>query len=277
MTAAAERRPIVPAFVLARFADPAGQVMLERRDRTRRRTASIAEAAAEAGAYALVPDRAAALAAALDRIEQHAEQAIDRVIRGDFPPRGEDRAALALFGGLGLLLGRGQRAAVTEQAAVLGQLIEARVPDDDETPDDPPDAPTPSAGDVVLLDDEPVRAGLGELPRVARLLAARTWQLVRFPRLALLTSDTPVALWSRPGGPSPYPAGLGAADEVRIPIDPRHALILARVAPAGEVVRDLGDRHASALNRTMAEVARRWMFYHPEGDPLLDVELARTP
>jgi hypothetical protein len=274
MSAASEPRPIVPPFVLARFADPAGRVMLERRDRTRRRTASVAEAAAEAGAYALLPGQAAALAATLDRVGQRAEQAIERVIGGDFPPRGEDRAALALFGGLGLLLGRGQRAAVTEQALALAQLIEARLPDDD-TPAEPPDAPAPSAGDVVLLDDEPIPVALGELPRVARLLAARTWQLVRFPRLALLTGDTPVGLWSRPGGASPYPAGLGAADEVRIPLDPRHALILARVAPAGEVVRDLGDRHAGALNRTMAEVARRWVFYHPEGDPLLDVELAR--
>jgi hypothetical protein len=67
--------------------------------------------------------------------------------------------------------------------------------------------------------------------------------------------------------------GLGSAHEVRIPLDARHALIVARHAPAGEIVRDLDERHARALNRTIAEAAAEWMYYHPESDPLEGVEL----
>jgi hypothetical protein len=60
---------------------------------------------------------------------------------------------------------------------------------------------------------------------------------------------------------------------VRVPLDARHALIVARRAPAGEIVRDLGERHARALNRTVAEAAAEWMYYHPQSDPLEGVEL----
>jgi hypothetical protein len=40
-----------------------------------------------------------------------------------------------------------------------------------------------------------------------------------------------------------------------------------------EIVRDLGPRQARALNRTVAEGAAEWMYYHPESDPLEGVEL----
>jgi hypothetical protein len=38
-------------------------------------------------------------------------------------------------------------------------------------------------------------------------------------------------------------------------------------------VRDLSERHARAFNRTVAEAAVEWMYYHPESDPLERVEL----
>jgi hypothetical protein len=119
-----------------------------------------------------------------------------------------------------------------------------------------------------------VRLGLSALPALARLLSARTWQLVAFPRPALITGDTPAVLWTRAQALMPFGIRLGVADEVRVPLSPRHALILARHAPAGEVVRELGDRHAAALNRTVAEAAHEWMYYHPASDPLEGVELA---
>jgi uncharacterized protein DUF4238 len=111
------------------------------------------------------------------------------------------------------------------------------------------------------------------LPALARQLASRTWQVVRFPSVVLLTSDTPVVLWAPSASSKLYQVGLGSAHEVRVPLDARHALIVARHAPAGEIVRDLGDRQARALNRTVAEAAVEWMYYHPASDPLEAVEL----
>ena len=127
--------------------------------------------------------------------------------------------------------------------------------------------------DVLLPGQPPVGRSLASLPALARQLAARTWQMVRFPTPVLLTSDTPVVLWAPSAATKLYQVGLGSAHEVRVPLDARHALIVARHAPAGEIVRDLGERHARALNRTVAEAAAEWMYYHPESDPLERVEL----
>ena len=93
------------------------------------------------------------------------------------------------------------------------------------------------------------------MPALARQLAGRTWQVVRFPAPVLLTSDTPVVLWTPSAAAKLYQVGLGSAHEVRVPLDARHALIVARRAPAGEILRDLGERQARALNRTVAEGA----------------------
>jgi hypothetical protein len=127
--------------------------------------------------------------------------------------------------------------------------------------------------DVLLPGQPPVGRSLAAMPALARQLAARTWQLVRFPDPVLLTSDTPVVLWAPSTAGKAYQVGLGSAHEVRVPLDARHALIVARQAPAGEIVRDLGARQARALNRTVAEGAVEWMYYHPESDPLEGVEL----
>jgi hypothetical protein len=137
----------------------------------------------------------------------------------------------------------------------------------------PEAAPDEGAPDAMLPGRPPVGRSLASLPALARQLAARTWQVVRFPSLVLLTSDTPVVLWAPSAAAKFYQVGLGSAHEVRIPLDARHALIVARHAPAGEIVRDLGERQARALNRTVAEGAAEWMYYHPGSDPLEGVEL----
>ncbi len=297
MSVPSARRQLVPSFVVAAFADAGGQVMAERRDRSRRRIVSARQAVEELGFYVVAGEGDAArdLARLLAGIEAQAARVIPGMLAGGFPPRGEDRACLALFLGMQLVVGRGHRAALRWTAGMLGRVIEASLQElaggeaaeaAAEAPgaavegEDPPHAvaaalePEPGPAQVVVHDGEPVRVDVTRGLRAARLLAARTWQLVRFPRPVLLTGDTPVVLWGSPARGLPYPTGLGRADEARFPLDPRHALIVARKAPAGEVVRDLGERHARALNRTLAERAQEWMYYHPESDPLEGVELA---
>lgn len=237
-------------------------MIAERRDRSRRLLLPVAEAAGEGGGHVVVGDDLAPL---LDRIETRAVGAIDRICAGAFPPAGEDRAHLALLFGLQILLGRGHRERAAQVAEALGEVIGGSLPEAE-------DEPEGSAAEGAVDEGEPVRRALAAVPDFGRFLSARTWQLVRFPGRLLLTSDSPALLWTRPGSPVAHRWGLGGADEVRIPLDPRHALIIARHGPAGEVVRDLGDRHARALNRTVAESAA-WMYYHPESDPLGGVEL----
>src|SRR5262249_25769969 len=118
----------------------------------------------------------------------------------------------------------------------------------------------PEALEVTLSGRPGGSRSLASVPALARQLAARTWQLVRFPSRVLLTSAPPVVLWAPSASAKPYQVGLGSAHEVRVPLDPRHALIVARRAPAGEIVRDLSERQARALNRTVAEAAAEWIY-----------------
>ena len=299
MSPAALERPLVPRFLLAGFADSTGQLMAERRDRTRRRLILVDAAVAELGRYSLPPARASApaLAGLLAEAEARAAEAARRITAdGAFPPVGVDRASLALVLAGQLLLGRYHRAEAGRAATLVGQLIVSTIEDAEEEEDnadaaearepevepfapEPPPArkPEPVRGarepDVLLPGQPPVGRSLASLPALARQLAARTWQMVRFPTPVLLTSDTPVVLWAPSAATKLYQVGLGSAHEVRVPLDARHALIVARRAPAGEIVRDLGERHARALNRTVAEAAAEWMYYHPQSDPLEGVEL----
>ena len=294
-------RPLVPRFLLAGFADATGQLMAERRDRTRRRLVQVDAAVTELGRYAVPPDHAdaPALARLLAEVEARASAAVQRIRGGAFPPQAEDRAGLALALAGQLLLGRYHRAEAGRAATLVGQLIvstiEGAETEDEElddaeddapesagdepepdSPEDPTSAGDPAARppDVLLPGQPPVGRSLAAMPTLARQLAARTWQLVRFPDPTLLTSDTPVVLWAPSSASKRHQVGLGSAHEVRVPLDARHALIVARHAPAGEIVRDLGPRQARALNRTVAEGAVEWMYYHPESDPLEAVELS---
>ncbi len=301
MTLPALERPLVPRFLLAGFAGADGQLMAERRDRTRRRLVQVDTVVAGLGGYSLVADRADAprLARLLAEAEAQAAEAVLGITGGAFPPRGGDRASLALMLAVQLLLGRYHRAEAVRAAALAGQLIVSMIeeteaahaaleateeespaaaePDDPAADDVAPGTvgpPEAASGPVVMLPGQPpVPRSLAPVPALAQQLAARTWQLVRFPARVLLTTDTPVVLWAPSDTAKPYQVGLGSAAEVRVPLDARHALIVARHAPAGEVRRDLEERHARALNRTVAEAAAEWMYYHPESDPLEGVEL----
>jgi hypothetical protein len=306
---AALERPLVPRFLLAGFADATGQLIAERRDRTRRRLVLVDAAVTELGRYALAAERtdAPALARILAEVEARAAEAVQRITAGSFPPRESDRASLALVLAVQLLLGRYHRAEAGRAATLVGQLIVSTIEEAEEDEEESeaaeeaseegepeesesqgakvtaareaPEARKPAAvggaatPDVLLPGRPPVGRSLTSMPALARQLAARTWQVVRFASPVLLTSDTPVVLWTPSAAAKVYQVGLGSAHEVRVPLDARHALIVARHAPAGEIVRDLGERHARALNRTVAEGAAEWMYYHPASDPLEGVEL----
>jgi hypothetical protein len=291
-------RPLVPRFLLAGFADATGQLMAERRDRTRRRLVAIDAAVTELGRYTVPADHVdgPALGRVLAEVEARASAAAARIRGGTFPPGIPDRASLALALAGQLLLGRYHRAEAGRAATLVGRLIVSTIEEGETTEEGPEDAeaeseespsaePAPDledapAGrlaarppDVLLPGQPPVGRSLATMPALARQLAARTWQMVRFPDPALLTSDTPVVLWAPSSAGKLFQVGLGSAHEVRVPLDARHALIIARHAPAGEIMRELGARQARALNRTVAEGAAEWMYYHPASDPLEGVEL----
>jgi hypothetical protein len=305
-------RPIVPLGLLARFGASeatavaaSGQLIMERRDRTRRVLASVEEAGRVAGAFRLErpsgdepgtgADAPTRLTRLLADVDAAAEAALEGVVAGRFPPTPAERPRIALFVALRLLLGRGARVGQQAASSALAEVVENAVglalarseegedDEDEEAPDegeagasDPvgPERTSPEPV-VAVCSNDPPRVDLSPLMPLARLLAGRTWQLARFQEPVLLTGDTPAVAWRKAGaGDAPPTRRLADVDEVRVPLGPRHALVMARVARLGEVIRDLEPRHAAALNRTVAEAAREWVFYHPEADPLREVALA---
>ena len=134
MSPAALERPLVPRFLLAGFADATGQLIAERRDRTRRRLVLVDAAVAELGRYALAADRtdAPALARLLAEVEARGAEAVQRITAGAFPPRESDRASLALVLAAQLLLGRYHRAEAGRMATLVGQLIVSTIEEAEE-------------------------------------------------------------------------------------------------------------------------------------------------
>ncbi|MGH7266808.1 MAG: hypothetical protein ACREMB_18460, partial [Candidatus Rokuibacteriota bacterium] len=113
-------RPLVPRFLLDPFADDAGRVMVERRDRSRRLLLPAEGAAAEAGGY---DPGGPELARTLDAAEARARETLRAIVAGTFPVGGEDRRALSLFLGIRLLLARGHRAERARAAETIGALV----------------------------------------------------------------------------------------------------------------------------------------------------------
>ncbi len=145
------RRPVVPPSLLARFADPAGRLIAERRDRSRRLLVPVVEAVARAGTVGLAPGGAAGrLTGLLDHVEARASDAVAGVLAGAFPPAGDDRAALALFVAVLLLVGPGHRERTTRAAALLGHMIAGSLPD------------AAGAGDAEEADEADVARAPGE-------------------------------------------------------------------------------------------------------------------
>lgn len=125
------------------------------------------------------------------------------------------------------------------------------------------------------------RALMGDSYRLIRMLAMGTtltsilasmhWTLVEFRSPVVATSDHPVVLW--PGGvasrsPQFTPLGVGALDclEVRLPLSPRHAVLMTWLDDEDSRVR--GTRqHAAHFNAfTIASAERQW-FHLPAATP----------
>ena len=131
---AALERPLVPRFLLAGFADATGQLIAERRDRTRRRLVLVDAAVAELGGMRSRPTGAdaPALARLLAEVEARGAEAVQRITAGAFPPRESDRASLALVLAAQLLLGRYHRAEAGRVATLVGQLIVSTIEEAEE-------------------------------------------------------------------------------------------------------------------------------------------------
>jgi hypothetical protein len=115
---------------------------------------------------------------------------------------------------------------------------------------------------------ESLRMAVGDL---APRLFARPLRLLRFDDNVLLTSDNPVGIWApAPGGVSPA-IGRGDAPMIFLPLDRRTALAFA--TNGSDRVSHPGPIRARQINLSLIEDARRWIFHHPDDQPLQGITI----
>jgi len=103
---------------------------------------------------------------------------------------------------------------------------------------------------------------------VAEMLYERDWRLTFYNRRSLATCDAPVVLRPMIRYPDGTTVAVGTAAEIQVPLDRRVALsILSRRRRGDERVPGV-TKTAMDLNRATAGNARRYVFHHPDDDPL---------
>jgi hypothetical protein len=113
-----------------------------------------------------------------------------------------------------------------------------------------------------------------DLRQAATFAASMHWTLLDFRDEVLATSDQPVTVVPLLDGQStaplaPVPAnGLADCEEIRMALDPRHALLLTWLNEPDDGPRLVGDDHLSTqLNRAVIGQADEQWFHHPARRP----------
>ncbi|WP_257462464.1 DUF4238 domain-containing protein [Archangium lipolyticum] len=287
----------VPQFYLRHFANNRDQVrVVERTSPGRTYICPVRDVASERYFYKLETGSGASLELekTLSEIESASRAALEGLIAQPFPPSAETREIIGFFVGLQWLRGRDQRDTYNHMADQFAKLILINQPKKalrkhfrDATGRDPTDAEIErllkkfSATETYKVtphQNKSIQQMLRMTPGLGRIASARAWQILKFSEPCLITSDSPVVAWTKPGhrDDSYSREGFGTCDEIRFPLDMRHALIMAAEAPAGEIVRDGSPEQARAFNYSIAANSYRRVFHHPDMSPLEGMSLPPT-
>jgi hypothetical protein len=133
----------------------------------------------------------------------------------------------------------------------------------------------------LISKNETMRALVDTSRVMANALVNMRWQMVRWPRPVLLSSDQPAVCWRAPHQSSPW--GVSQAVEMRMPLSPTQAVVASwHDGPdADEVVE--GDRLAAmSMNHHTRKHRVDWLYWQPgtepvRGHPLHDLPLSGPP
>ncbi len=293
MTAAKRSRGhhIVPKFYLRGFANRRKLLLvLNRSDLTRRHYATYNDAAKIKDFYTVQLDGAWSdeFEGQLSKIESLCAPVLARVLAGgNFPLNAADREAIAMMVALQFIRGQDNRRAASRLNAYMVRMMlmnttreqlrttiretEGREATTEEIEKAIEFARNPTRYDVQVHKNMDVLTQMDGLHSLFGVARARSFRLLRWSKPCLLTSDSPVALTSKPNAELAfYGIGLGTADEVVLPLDRRHALVLHGRAGEDLLVDDPGPDKAWLANRRVAGNAIEQIYLHPDDGSLLD-------
>lgn len=220
-------------------------------------------------------------------IEGESKEYIDEMLNGVFPPRVEARFRLSMYVALQMTRGWGFRQMMDQVSTVMApHFAEMYV-----TPERVRTALRRSGQPHGSADVEKTLARLtspGVIRPILRqghyvqdmisiavqaimpLLWQRTWRLLEFGKPMLLTSDEPVAVLQSDGVTTGI-SEIADARAIWLPLDRQHAL--AFTLTGTERVVPSGPTRARKINWIVATQAHRWIFHHPDDNPLIGLEL----
>lgn len=197
-----------------------------------------------------------------------ASQAIERLALSVlFPPSPADRAVLALWLAFLTLRGPGHRRsneAIGDHLMKLMIMMDANASRDEGEPE----RVRRLLEDVELVEHQNshVKLMLQSALAVAPAIGYRYTAVTKFSFDGLLLSDRGLTMWVRPERWSPLRGvGLGTADELRIPLDRRTALILHNRQDIGDtVVRSDSEPLLRSMNQLACDWSFNEMYCHPD-------------
>lgn len=292
MSSEPRRHHLVPRWYLKRFATAKERIGVLDRGAQKRYVATVRTAGAEVGFYDVYADGLPrdAVEQLLGRVEAPASGATRKLTTfGPTSLSPTERSDVALFVATQLLRGADRRDfadAVTDaigKARLVG-ATESALRDDYRlvAGSDFPEEDFSAWRDFIRDTDSYRISNSGVVPRLIVEHAAPyadfltfeyTWVVMRFPLPVLITCDVPVGLWREPGDAPWMGVGMATADEVRVPLDPSHVLILrSKHAPGQSRPEGLylgaGEVYGAVVESVLGW-AYRWVFMHPT-NPLFE-------
>lgn len=288
---------VVPVHYLSGFSDGDGQIVEMRLADQRPKPISSRDAAVRSNFYNIEFDGEPSnwFEDALGEVESTAAEPLRRLARGDTRFSPEERESVATWCAAQYLRGPDIRQAQSDlfdmflKADILGRgpqgLREAlahelrRVPTDEEV----------SEGWELMSDIDSYRLEARaehQLQTMAdtwgpctRSFLARPWNVLRFKRRRLGTSDSPVVMvpyLDQPLGPV---AGFANARHVMLPLARDALLVMGELEASDDMrrtpipVRQGTTKWERTVNNLIVGMARSAVFHHPDDDPFNDIDL----
>ena len=286
----ARRHHLVSRFYLNRFADDHERLAAIRGGTGATHVASTEKLCAQVDFYSYIDvegEKSGELEMFLAKFESEAAPAFERIASAPTAtPSEDDRALILNF--IAFQVGRGRyfrhqynaladfgyklmlsfESKDRDEARERLRYLTGRDPDDEELAVWLETLEKPDDYVIEPHSNESLMAGLQVGAEMLDSLAARPWIVLRMGEPILITSDEPVTLWNRQRPEDAfYGRGIANSDEVRLPLDQHHMLVLTLEEPPKRKGA-VPPLFARDMNRLTASSANEWVFAHPSNADL---------